>query len=160
MILARICRLRRSVSRCSAVYAVARWFLDDFRPSALLIPLPAVAPGANRAVVGAVVFRRPPSSVNGDMVVRNLSCGGACMLPAHVCTPLWGLRGSEGCPHCARGAQGLGLSRQGVQIGAFSFETEQEQAPTGCEQEALWGKRSFRRVCTRSLAENRQLCTP
>ncbi len=72
MIRARMRRPRRSVSCCSAVYAVARWSLDGFCPLALLIPLPAVAPDAKRAVVGAVEFRRPPSSVNGEMAVRNL----------------------------------------------------------------------------------------
>ena len=72
MIRARMRRPRRSVSRCSVVYAVARRSVDDFLPSALLIPLPAVAPDANRAVVGAVEFRCPPSSVNGGMAVRNL----------------------------------------------------------------------------------------
>ena len=95
MIRARMRRPRRSVSCCSAVYAVARWSLDEFRPLALLIPLPVVVPGAVRSVVGAVVFRRPPSSVNGEMAARNLPCGGACMSPAHVCTPLWGLQGSR-----------------------------------------------------------------
>ena len=63
---------RRTVSRSSAEYAGARWYLDGFLPLALLIPLPAVAPDASRAVVGAVVFRRPPSSVNAEMAVRNL----------------------------------------------------------------------------------------
>ena len=87
MIRARMRRPRRSVSCCSAVYAVAPWSLDGFRPLALLIPLPDVAPDANRAVVGAVVFRRPPSSVNGEMAVRNLPCGGACMSPAHAASP-------------------------------------------------------------------------
>ena len=72
MILARMRRPRRSVSCCSVEYAGAHWSLDGFRPLALLIPLPAVAPDAKRAVVGAVVFRRPPSSVNGEMTVRNL----------------------------------------------------------------------------------------
>ena len=72
MIRARMRRPRRSVFCCSAVYAVARWSLDGFRPLVLLIPLPAVAPDANRAVVGGAVFRRPPSSVNGEMAVRNL----------------------------------------------------------------------------------------
>ena len=72
MILARIFRPRRTFSRSSAEYTVACWSLDGFRPSVLLIPLPSVAPDANYAVVGAVVFRRPPSSVNGDMAVRNL----------------------------------------------------------------------------------------
>ena len=95
MIRARMRRPRCSVSRCSAMYAVARWSLDGFRPLAILIPLPVVAPDAKRAVVGAVVFRRPPSSVNGGMAVRNLPCGGVCMYPAHACTPLWGLRGSR-----------------------------------------------------------------
>ena len=56
MIRARMRRPRRSVSCCSAVYAVARWSLDGFRPLALFIPLPAVAPDANRAVVGGAVF--------------------------------------------------------------------------------------------------------
>ena len=69
---AMIRRPRRSVSCCSAEYAGARWSLDGFRPLALLTLLPAVARDANRAVVGAVVFRCPPSSVNGEMVVRNL----------------------------------------------------------------------------------------
>ena len=103
MIRARMRRPRRSVSCCSAEYAVAPWSLDGFRPLALLIPLPDVAPDANRAVVGAVVFRRPPSSVNGEMAVRNLPCGGACMSPARVCTPLWGLRG----PRVVRAVRGV-----------------------------------------------------
>ena len=72
MIRARMRRPRRSVSRCSAVHAVARWSLDGFCPLALPIPVSAVAPDANRAVVGGAVFRRPPSSVNGEMAVRNL----------------------------------------------------------------------------------------
>ena len=72
MIRARMRRPRCSVSRCSAEYAVAPWSLDGFRPLALFIPLPAVAPDANRAVIGAVELRRPPSIVNGEMAVRNL----------------------------------------------------------------------------------------
>ena len=100
---ARMRRPRRSVSCCSAEYAVARCSLDGFCPLALLIPLPAVAPDAKRAVVGAVVFRRPPSSVNGEMAVRNLPCGGARMSPARVCTPLWGLRG----PRVVRTVRGV-----------------------------------------------------
>ena len=85
---------------------------------------------------------------------------GCMYVPCSRMHPLVGSARIEGCPHYARGAQGLGLSRKGVQIGAFSFETEQEQAPTECEQEALLGKCSFRRAYARSLAENRQLCTP
>ena len=65
-------RPRLSVSCCSAVYAVARCSLNGFRPLGLLIPVLAVAPDAKRAVVGAFVLWRPPSSVNGEMAVRNL----------------------------------------------------------------------------------------
>ena len=85
---------------------------------------------------------------------------GCMYVPCSRIHPLLGSARIEGCPHYARGVQGVGHSRQGVQIGAFSFETEQEQAPTECEQEALLGKCSFRRAYARSLAENRQLCTP
>ena len=63
---------RRTVSRSSAECIVTRWPLDSFLALALLISLPDVAPYLNRAVFGAVVIRRPPSSVNGEMAVRNL----------------------------------------------------------------------------------------
>ena len=89
---ARTRRPRRSVSCCSAVYAVAPWCLDGFRPLALLIPLPAVAPDAKRAVVGAVVFRHPLSSVNGEMAIpASVSPGDWSMASAPTRSPLRGL---------------------------------------------------------------------
>ena len=84
---------------------------------------------------------------------------GCMYAPCSCMHPLMGSARIEGCPHCAQGVRGIGLSRQGVQIDTFSFETEQKQAPTECEQEALSGKCSFRRAYARSLAENRQLGT-